>query len=51
LNKVYTAAVRGSLERDPAMVDPRRYGAAGRDAVSAEVTRLLGVLSARPEAA
>jgi fructose-bisphosphate aldolase class II len=51
LNKVYTAAVRGSLERDPAMVDPRRYGAAGRDAVSAEVTRLLGVLSARPAAA
>jgi fructose-bisphosphate aldolase class II len=44
LNKVHTAAVRASLAADPALVDPRRYGAAGRDAVAAEVTRLLGVL-------
>jgi len=29
-----------------ALVDPRRYGAAARDSVAAEVTRLLGVLGA-----
>jgi fructose-bisphosphate aldolase, class II len=46
LNKVFTAAVRGRLAGDPALVDPRRYGAAGRGAVAAEVTRLLGVLHA-----
>jgi fructose-bisphosphate aldolase class II len=51
LNKVYTAAVRGALAGDPALVDPRRYGAAGRAAVTQEVTRLLGVLSAGPAAA
>jgi hypothetical protein len=28
------------------VVDPRRYTAAARDAVAAEVTRLLGVLGA-----
>jgi fructose-bisphosphate aldolase class II len=46
LNKVFTAAVRGSLAGDAAMTDPRRYLAAGRDAVAAEVSRLLGVLRA-----
>jgi fructose-bisphosphate aldolase class II len=46
LNKVFTAAVRACLAADPALVDPRRYGAAARDAVAAEVTRLLGVLHA-----
>jgi fructose-bisphosphate aldolase class II len=51
LNKVYTAAVRGALAGDPALVDPRRYGAAGRAAVTQEVTRLLEVLSAGPAAA
>ncbi|HEX9033097.1 MAG TPA: class II fructose-bisphosphate aldolase [Streptosporangiaceae bacterium] len=44
LNKVYTAAVRDRLAADERLVDPRKYGAAGRDAVAAEVTRLLGVL-------
>ena len=44
LNKAYTAAVRASLAADPVLVDPRRYGAAGRDAIAGEVTRLLGVL-------
>jgi fructose-bisphosphate aldolase class II len=44
LNKVFTAAVRGCLAADPALADPRRYGAAGRDAVSQEVTRLLRVI-------
>lgn len=46
LNKAYTGAVRACLAADPAVVDPRRYGAAARGAVAAEVTRLLGVLGA-----
>jgi fructose-bisphosphate aldolase, class II len=46
LNKVFTGAVRACLAADPVLVDPRRYGAAGRDAVAAEVARLLGVLHA-----
>ncbi|HET7243564.1 MAG TPA: ketose-bisphosphate aldolase [Streptosporangiaceae bacterium] len=48
LNKVYTGAVRACLAAEPALVDPRRYGAAARDAVAAEVTRLLGLLGAAP---
>ncbi len=44
LNKAYTAAVRDSLANDSALVDPRRYGSAGRAAVAAEVARLLGVI-------
>ena len=46
LNKVFTAAVRERLTADPRLVDPRKYGAAGRDAVAAEVTRLLRMLDA-----
>ena len=46
LNKAYTGAVRARLAAEPGLVDPRRYGAAGRDAVAAQVTRLLGVLGA-----
>jgi fructose-bisphosphate aldolase class II len=46
LNKAFTGAVRACLAADPVLVDPRRYGAAARDAVAAEVTRLLGVLGA-----
>ncbi len=46
LNKVFTAAVRNYLSAEPAVVDPRRYGSAGRDAIAPEVARLLGVLSA-----
>jgi fructose-bisphosphate aldolase, class II len=45
LNKVFTAAVRLFLAAEPTAVDPRKYGAAGRDAVAAEVTRLLRLLS------
>jgi fructose-bisphosphate aldolase, class II len=41
LNKAFTAAVRACLAADPLLVDPRRYGAAAREAVAAEVTRLL----------
>ena len=44
LNKVYTGAIRACLAAGPRLVDPRRYGTAARDAVAAEVTRLLGVL-------
>jgi fructose-bisphosphate aldolase class II len=44
LNTVFTAAVRERLAADPDLVDTRRYLNAGRDAVAAEVQRLLGVL-------
>jgi len=44
LNKVFTAAVRHYLSAEPAAVDPRKYGTAGRDAVTSEVTRLLDLL-------
>jgi fructose-bisphosphate aldolase class II len=46
LNMVFTAAVRNYLSAEPAVVDPRRYGSAGRDAVAPEVARLLRVLGA-----
>jgi fructose-bisphosphate aldolase class II len=44
LNKAFTAAIRASLNGDAGMVDPRRYGSAGRDAVADEVSRLLHVI-------
>jgi fructose-bisphosphate aldolase, class II len=47
LNKVFTAAVRDCLAADASLVDPRRYGAAGRDAIVIEVARLLRVIGAR----
>jgi fructose-bisphosphate aldolase, class II len=50
LNKAFTAAIRDCLAADSALVDPRRYAAAGRDAVSAEVARLLTVLRAAGQA-
>lgn len=46
LNKVFTAAVRERLAADESLVDPRKYGAAGRDAVAVEVARMLTVLQA-----
>jgi fructose-bisphosphate aldolase, class II len=46
LNKAFTVAIRNRLADDSRMVDPRRYGAAGRDAIAAEVARLLGVIGA-----
>src|SRR5215813_7443297 len=46
LNKAYTAAVCDCLAADATLVDPRRYGAAGREAVTAEVARLLRVIGA-----
>jgi fructose-bisphosphate aldolase, class II len=44
LNKVFTTAIRQTLADDGAMVDPRRYGSAGRKAVASEVARLLKVI-------
>jgi fructose/tagatose bisphosphate aldolase len=44
LNRVFTTAVRHFLSDDPAVVDPRRYGAAGRHAIAMEVARLLRLL-------
>jgi len=44
LNKVMAAAVRDALA-DPAVVDPRKYLGPGRDAVAAEVGRLLTLLA------
>ncbi|MDQ4086338.1 MAG: class II fructose-bisphosphate aldolase [Actinomycetota bacterium] len=44
LNKVFTGAVRQYLAEHPEVVDTRRYLARARDAVAAEVARLLGVL-------
>jgi fructose-bisphosphate aldolase class II len=46
LNKVFTAAVRHYLSAEPAAVDPRRYGSAGRDAILPEVARLLRLTGA-----
>lgn len=45
LNKAFTAAVRTALAADPDLVDPRRYLGPGRDAVAAEVARLLRLLA------
>lgn len=46
LNHAFTDAVRTTLDANPDMVDTRKYLGAGREAVRAEVTRLLGVLLA-----
>lgn len=45
LNKALTAAVRAALSADLDLVDPRRYLGPGRDAVTAEVARLLQLLA------
>jgi fructose-bisphosphate aldolase class II len=44
LNAAMTRAVRDALT-DPTLVDPRRYLGPGRDAVAAEVSRLLRLLA------
>ncbi len=51
LNARFTAAVREQLEADSRLVDPRKYLGPAREAVSAEVARLLGVLGAAGTAA
>ncbi len=45
LNKALTAAAREALDADPDLVDPRKYLGPGREAVTAEVARLLRVLA------
>ncbi|WP_406405013.1 class II fructose-bisphosphate aldolase [Streptomyces sp. NBC_00879] len=45
LNGLFTEAVRGHLTAHPATTDPRKYLGPARDAVAAEVNRLLGVLA------
>ena len=45
LNVAMAAAVRAALEADPELVDPRKYLGPGRDAVAAEVARLLTLLA------
>lgn len=49
LDKAMIASVRAALDGDPALVDPRKYLGPAREAVAAEVARLLVVLhSASP---
>jgi len=45
LNNVFTHEIRQALDSNPKLVDPRKYIAPGRDAVAAEVSRLLILLS------
>ena len=44
LSVAYTRGVRGMLDADPALTDPRRYLAAGRDELAGQVAALLGVI-------
>jgi fructose-bisphosphate aldolase class II len=44
LNIAFTAAVRDRLERDPSLVDPRRYLADARDAMAATVRQLASAI-------
>ena len=46
LNNVFTDAVREYLADNPTLVDTRKYLGPARDAVAAEVARLLAVLKA-----
>lgn len=45
LNGVFTTQIREALTADPKLVDPRKYVGKGRDAVAAEVARLLLLLN------
>jgi fructose-bisphosphate aldolase class II len=45
LNVSMAAAVRAALDADESLVDPRKYLGPGRDAVAAEVARLLRLLA------
>lgn len=46
LNHAMTRRIRHFLEENPTVVDPRKYLGAGREAVTAEVIRLLEVINA-----
>ncbi|UVS77406.1 class II fructose-bisphosphate aldolase [Actinokineospora sp. UTMC 2448] len=50
LNKVFTSTVRAVLGSSESLVDTRKYFGPARDAVAAEVARLLGVLGAEVNA-
>ena len=45
LNQVLTEAVRAQLAANPTLSDPRKYLAPGRDAIAAEVARMLSLLA------
>lgn len=45
LNVTLTAALRGYLDENPSVVDPRRYFGAARAALTDEAERLIGVIS------
>jgi fructose-bisphosphate aldolase class II len=45
LNVAFTAAVRGHLAAEPAVVDPRRYLRPAREGMSATAAHLLGVVA------
>lgn len=47
LNVAFTVAVRERLGADERVVDPRAYLASAREAMSAEVARLLSIIGAR----
>lgn len=47
LNAVFTRSIRETLAAKPDLLDARKYVAPARDAMAAEVERLLGVLGAR----
>ncbi|MFC9699400.1 MULTISPECIES: class II fructose-bisphosphate aldolase [Streptomyces] len=47
LNKLFTGVVRERLGASPDVADPRKYLGPARDAVAAEVARLLAVLAGR----
>lgn len=48
LNKTFTESVRATLAADPGLVDTRKYIGPARDAVAAEVMRLLDLVTASP---
>lgn len=47
LNHVFSDAVRGVLEADPQLVDPRKYIGKARTEVASEIARLLALLDLR----
>jgi fructose-bisphosphate aldolase class II len=48
LNIAMTGAIRGVLDGDPDLVDPRRYLGPAREAISATVRAVLDVVAALP---
>ncbi|MGW6538686.1 class II fructose-bisphosphate aldolase [Streptomyces sp. NPDC055051] len=47
LNQLFTRTIRERLAEAPGVADPRRYLGPAREAVAAEVARLLGLLAGR----